>query len=225
MRNPIRPGFGLPGGKVGVINGISFTVKCLIFSSNGLLIVKEKNPENKSKVERTSAALSFKEIRHRLWKMIARRKERGDFSINEKTVKEIIEKIRNQQNNSIILLSAVREVLEETGILIDPKIITTFVLKSDILFPHHVVICLGEIISGKLKKESLETFNNFLQLSNLPPTDGEKEAEKIQRTELMYYRHKILYLPSALKILLKKNYQFPFSKIEVDDFLKNITPA
>ncbi len=225
MRSAIRPGFGLPGGKVGVINDESITVKCLIFSENGLLVVKEKNPQNKPQGERTKSALSFKEIRHRIWKKIARKRKAGDFSIDVKKMENLIEEIKRDTKNSIILLSAVREILEETGFLINPKIISQFQIRSTNLFPHKVIICLGEIISGKLKKESLETFNNFFSLSLLPPTDGESDAEKISKTELMYYRHKIIYLPSALKILLNENYQFPFSKTEVEFFLKETIPT
>ena len=225
MRSAIRPGFGLPGGKVGVINDESITVKCLIFSENGLLVVKEKNPQNKPQGERTKRALSFKEIRHRIWKKIARKRKTGDFSIDVKKMENLIEEIKKDTKNSIILLSAVREILEETGFLINPKIISQFEMRSTNLFPHKVIICLGEIISGKFKKESPETFNNFFSLSFLPPTDGESDAEKISKTELMYYRHKIIYLPSALKILLNENYQFPFSKTEVEDFLKETIPT
>lgn len=225
MKNPIRPGFGLPGGKVGVINGVSFTVKCLIFSQNGILIVREKDPKNKSQEERKKPALSFKEIKHRIWKMIARKREAGDCSIDDKLLQKTIGDLENKKENSVILLSAIREILEETGILIHPKIITKFVIKSDNAFPHNVIICSGEVISGKLKKESSETFNAFLRLYNLPPTEGESAAENILRTELMYYRHKIVYLPSTLKILLNENYQFPFSKTEVEDFLKEVAPT
>jgi len=225
MSNALRPGFGLPGGKVGVINGISVTVKCLVFSQNGLLIVKEKNPQNKSQEERIKNALSFKETKHRIWRLIARKRRAGDLSVDPEIFKKIIEKLENKNNDSIILLSAVREILEETGILINPKKITTFCVKSSNLFPHQVIICLGEIVSGKLKKESAETFNNFLPLSFLPPTDGESAAEKISKSELMYYRHKIFYLPTSLKILLQEKFQFPFSEKEVENFLKSITPA
>ena len=225
MSNALRPGFGLPGGKVGVINGISVTVKCLIFSENGLLIVKEKNPHIKSQEERVKTALSFKELRHRLWKVIAKKRRVGDYSVDSEIFKKIIEKIENKGDDSIILMSAVREILEETGLLISPKKIVSFDIKSSNSFPHKVVICLGESVSGKLKKESLETFNNFFSLSLLPPTDGEDAAEKISKSELMYYRHKVFFLPASLKILLEENFQFPFSKEEVVDFLKNKIPA
>lgn len=225
MRNPIRPGFGLPGGKVGVVNGVSVTVKCLIFSQEGLLIVKEKSPQTKSRDERTKTALSLKEIRHRIWKLIARRRESGNSSVDTVSLRKIIEEVYNAEKDRTVLLSAVREILEETGILIRPRIIKWFDVRSDTLFPHQVAICLGEIVSGKLKKELGETFNNFLRLYDLPPTDGEKEAENVSRTELMYYRHKIIFMPPTLKILLKENYQFPFSKMEIEDFLKTATPA
>ncbi len=225
MSNALRPGFGLPGGKVGVINGISVTVKCLIFSENGILIVKEKNPQIKSQEERVKTALSFKELRHRLWKVIARKRKAGDRSIDPEVFKKIIEETENRGDESIILMSAVREILEETGLLISPKKITGFDVKSSNSFPHQVVICLGEPVSGKLKKESLETFNNFFSLSLLPPTDGEAVAEKICKSQLMYYRHKVFFLPSSLEILLKENYHFPFPKEGVENFLKNKIPA
>ncbi|MHB9019289.1 MAG: NUDIX hydrolase [Minisyncoccota bacterium] len=222
MWNTIRSGFGLPGGKVGVINGVSITVKCLIFSENGLLIVKEKSPQLKSQEERKKEALSLKEIRHRIWKLISRRRERGDLSIDEGLLRKLFENAKEDEE-SIISLSAVREILEETGLLIEPQQLTRILIKNSGL-PHVVVVCFGEIISGKFRKESNETFNSFKKLSDLPPTDGEVEAEKIMKTELMFYRHKAWYIPSGLKILLEKNFDFPFSKEEVEDFIKNIAP-
>jgi len=224
MRSTVRSGFGLPGGKAGVISGFSITVKCLIFSKDGLLIVKEKNPQSKSQEERTKNALSLKEIRHRIWKLVARRRERKDLSVNEDILRKLFEDIKDNGEESIISLSAVREILEETGFLIKPQKLMRILIKNGRL-PHYVVLYLGEIISGKLKKESGETFNFFKRLSDLPPTDGEIEAEKIMKTELMFYRHKVLYIPSALKILLEKNFNFPFSKNEVENFLKEIIPS
>jgi hypothetical protein len=221
MRNTIRSGFGLPGGKVGVINGVSITVKCLIFSADGLLIVKEKSPQNKSQEERRRDALSFKEIWIRIYKLIARRKRRNDLSISEETLNNLFKETRDNGEESIISISIVREILEETGFLIRPFQLDRVLIKNSGL-PHIVVICLGEIISGRLRKESNETINSFKKLSDLPLTDGEPEAEKFVKSELMFYRHKIWYIPLALKILLKKNFNFPFSKDEVDDFLKNI---
>jgi len=224
MPNTIGSGFGLPGGKVGMVNGISMTVKCLIFSENGLLIVREKSPRLKSQEERKTDALSFKEIKHRIWKLVARRRERKDLSINEEVLKKLLEDIKNGSEDSVISLSAVREILEETGLLIRPAEIMRILIKNG-SFPHIVVICFGEIISGRLKKESQETINSFKQLSDLPPTDGEVEAEKIMKTELMFYRHKVWYIPSALKILLERNFDFPFSKDEVEKFLENKTAS
>jgi 8-oxo-dGTP pyrophosphatase MutT (NUDIX family) len=221
MSNTIGSGFGLPGGKIGVVNGISLTVKCLIFSEDGLLIVKEKCPRLKSQEERIKDALSFKEIRHRIWKLVARRREKGDRSVDEKVLNELFEETKDNGEGSIIYLSAVREILEETGLLIRPRELTRILIRDG--RRHIVVICHGEIISGKLRKESGETLNSFKRLSDLPPTDGEIEAEKIMRTELMFYRHKVWYIPSALKILMEKNFNFPFSKDEVENFLKNKT--
>ncbi|MDO8443304.1 MAG: hypothetical protein Q7S81_03585, partial [bacterium] len=218
MQSTIRSGFGLPGGKVGVINNASITVKCLVFSKDGLLIVKEKNPKNKSQEERTKNALSLKEIQCSIRKLVERRRERKDWSVNEEILRKLFEEIKDNGNESVISLSAVREILEETGFLIKPQKLTRLLVRPGNL-PHHVVLYLGEIISGKLKKESGETFNFFKRLSDLPPTDEEPGAEKIMKTELMFYRHKVLYIPSALKILLEKNFSFPFSKEEVEDFL------
>lgn len=224
MRSTIRSGFGLPGGKVGVINGVSITVKCLIFSQNGILIVKEKNPKIKSQEERKSEALSFKEIRHRIWKLVARRREKGDLSIDAEVLNKLFDEIKDDGEDSVVSLSAVREILEETGFLIRPQKLSQIVIDKRGL-PHTVVVFSGEIISGKLRKESSETLNGFRSLSDLPPTDGEAEAESIMKTDLMFYRHKVWYIPLALKILLEKNFNFPFSKEEVEDFLKNITPS
>lgn len=220
MSNTIGSGFGLPGGKVGVMSGASLTVKCLIFSEDGLLIVKEKCPRLKSQEERKKDALSFKEIRHRIWKLVARRRERGDLSVDEKILNELVEEIKDRGEGSIISLSAVREILEETGLLVRPRELARIPIVHG--WRHVVVICSGEIISGRLRKESGETFNSFKKLSDLPPTDGEIGAERIMKTQCMFYRHKNLYIPLALKILLKKNFIFPFSKDEVENFLKNI---
>lgn len=224
MWSTIRSGFGLPGGKVGVINGVSLTVKCLIFSEDGLLIVKEKSPQLKSQEERGKNALSFKEIRHRIWKLIVRRREKGDLSVDDAILKKLFEDIEKNEEESIIFLSAVREILEETGFLIRPQKLSQIVIKKGNL-PHVVVLFSGEIISGKLRRESNETLNYFRNLFDLPPTDGELEAEKVMKTDLMFYRHKVLYIPSALKILLEKNFDFPFSKEIVESFLKNTNPS
>lgn len=221
MRSAIRSGFGLPGGKVGIINGISITVKCLIFSEDGLLIVKEKEPQYKSRAERNKSALSLKEIRRRIWKLVARRKEKGDPAIDMGVLIRLFEETKDNCEESVISLSAVREILEETGFLIKPVKLKHFSVGSGRL-SHRVVLYAGKIISGRLKKESGETFNSFKRLSDMPPTDGEPEAEKVMRTDLMFYRHKVWYIPSALKILLEKNFNFPFSKDEVENFLKNI---
>jgi hypothetical protein len=224
MKNTIWSGFGLPGGKAGVINGASITVKCLIFSKEGLLIVKEKSPQLKSQEERKKTALSFKEIKHRIWKLISRRRERNDLSVNEEILKKLFEEIKNKSEDPVICLSIVREILEETGFLIRPHQLARILIKNGAL-PHIVVIFSGEIISGKLKRESAETFNFFKKLSELPPTDGEKGSENIMKTELMFYRHKVWYLPSGLKILLEKNFNFPFSRNEVENFLENKTAS
>lgn len=224
MRSAIRPGFGLPGGKVGVMNGISVTVKCLIFSEDGLLIVKEKNPQNKSREERIKSVLPPKEIRHRIWKAVARRREVGSPLVDEEVLKRLFEDIENSGEEFCISLSAVREILEETGLLIRPQQLTRLLVVPGNL-PHYVVLCLGKVVSGKLRKESGETLNYFMSLSNLPPTDGEVEAEKMMKTDLMFYRHKVWYIPTALKILLEKNFNFPFSKDEVENFLKNKIPS
>ena len=224
MSNALRSGFGLPGGKIGLIHGISLTVKCLIFSEKGILIVKEKCPYIKSQEERIKPALSFKELKQRIWKMIARKKEAGDASVDPEIFMKVVNDVQREEK-AVILLSAVREILEETGLLIAPKIITKLDVRSQNAFPHQVAICLGESVSGKLKKESSETFNHFFSLSSLPPTNGEADAEKMFKSELMYYRHKIFFLPTALKILIQENYSFPFSAKEVEDFLKETTPS
>ena len=224
MRSTIRSGFGLPGGKVGVIKNTSITVKCLVFSKDGLLIVKEKNPKNKSQEERIKNALSLKEIQCSIRKLVERRRERKDPSVNEEILIKLFEEIKDNGDESVISLSAVREILEETGFLIRPQKLFQIVIRERGL-PHIVAIFLGEIVSGRLRKESGETFNSFKRLFDLPPTDEEPGAEKIMKTELMFYRHKVLYIPSALKILLEKNFNFPFSKNEVEDFLKNKAPS
>jgi len=224
MRSTIRSGYGLPGGKVGVINGASITVKCLIFSEDGLLVVKEKCPQLKSQEERKKDALSFKEIRHRIWKLIARRRKKGDLAIDVEILKKLFEELEERGEESIILVSAVREILEETGLLIRPQKLDRIVISKSNL-PHIVIIFSGEIISGKLKRESNETLNGFRSLSDLPPTDGEIEAEKIMKTDLMFYRHKVWYIPSGLKALLEKDFNFPFPKEEAENFIKNMTPS
>lgn len=224
MRSTIRSGYGLPGGKVGVISGASITVKCLIFSQNGILIVKEKNPKIKSQEERKSEALSFKEIRHRIWKLVTRRREKGDLSIDAEVLNKLFDEIKDNGEDSVVSLSAVREILEETGLLIRPQKLDRIVISKSNL-PHIVIIFSGEIISGKLRRESNETLNGFRSLSDLPPTDGEAEAELIMKTDLMFYRHKVWYIPSGLKALLEKDFDFPFPKEEVENFIKNMTPS
>lgn len=219
MLNTIGSGFGLPGGKVGMIDGVSLTVKCLVFSEDGLLIVKEKCPRLKPQEERKKDALSFKEVRHRIWKLVARRRERGDLSVDEKILNGLIQEIKDRGDGSVVSLSAVREILEETGLLVRPRELARMPVVYG--WQHVVVICSGEIISGRLRKESGETFNSFKKLSDLPPADGDIGAERIMKTQCMFYRHKNLYIPLALKILLKENFNFPFSKDEAENFLKN----
>ena len=224
MRSTIGSGYGLPGGKVGVINGVSITVKCLIFSEDGLLIAKEKSPQLKSQEERKKDAPSFKEICFRIWKLVARRRKKGDLSIDVAILKNLFEELEKKGEDSIVFVSAVREILEETGLLIRPKKLDRIVISKSSL-PHVVILFSGEIISGKLKRESNETLNGFRSLSDLPPTDGEMEAEKVMKTDLMFYRHKVWYIPSGLKALLEKDFDFPFPKEEVENFIKNMTPS
>ncbi|MBU4348133.1 NUDIX domain-containing protein [Patescibacteria group bacterium] len=212
-----NPGHGLPGGGGGLINGISTSVKVLIFSERGLLIVSEKVFEKNSKSERYKESMSYEEAVGRITKRASSNK------IESKILGNFFYKFNASIKNCKILLTAIRETVEETGLLINPRILKFFPV--DRRNKHQSIICLGEIVAGKMKKESEETFNSWIPLEDLPYASNDLRAENFPLAASMYASHKKKFLRDGLEILLKENYKFPFPEEEVINFLKEKTPS
>jgi 8-oxo-dGTP pyrophosphatase MutT (NUDIX family) len=212
-----NPGHGLPGGGGGLINGISTSVKVLIFSKRGLLIVSERVFEKSSKSERYKESISYEEAVNRITKKAISNK------IKLKTLEDFFSKFRNDIKNCKILLTAVREVVEETGLLISPRILKFFPVNRK--NRHQTIVCLGEVVAGKMKDQSNETFNFWKSLEDLPYASNDPRAENFPLAASMYTSHKKKFLPDGLEILLKENYKFPFLEEEVINFLKEKTPS
>ena len=123
-----NPGHGLPGGGGGLINGISTSVKVLIFSERGLLIVSEKVFEKNSRPERYKESISYKEAVDRITKKAISNK------IEPEILEDFFSRLRDDTKDCKILLTAVREVVEETGLLVSPRILKFFpVLRSEVI--------------------------------------------------------------------------------------------
>lgn len=107
-----------------------------------------------------------------------------------------------------IILTAIRESLEETGLLIQPVPIVEIPRGAD----HKMVICLANIVGGKLKQETKETHGaEWFSLSDLPLSNKEVNDGDLDKPKrgVMYHSHKALYLPGAFRALLKADYPFP----------------
>jgi len=121
---------------------------------------------------------------------------------------------QDSERNKIIL-TAIREELEETGLLIKPEPLIEIPAGRN----HKLVLCYTtEIISGRLKKESKEIHETqWFALDQLPPAP--EEDENISKPYTMYRRHKYILLPKALMALRERNIPIPYAPKIIDAFL------
>lgn len=115
-----------------------------------------------------------------------------------------------------VVLTSIREELEETGLLVKPTPLTE-IRKGD---GHKVVICFTEPITSKARKESKEIREiRRFPLAELPPARSEA-GENTELKDTMYDSHKLQFLPKALTAL--KEGKFSLSdeaKQQIDAFL------
>ncbi len=121
-----------------------------------------------------------------------------------------------------INLTAIREELEETGLLIRPTPLVEVPntnRRPDQEDDHKIVVCLAEIVSGRLKQESRETWAaEWFSLAELPPTKEENPELEVSQT--MYKSHKLNLLPMAMRALLAKKHHLSEMALEkVKNFL------
>lgn len=96
-----------------------------------------------------------------------------------------------------VILTSIREELEETGLLVRPTLLAEF-HKGD---GHKVVICYTVPVSKKIRKESQEIRAiQWFPLDQLPPARSEASMETELR-DTMYNSHKLQFLPTALTLL------------------------
>jgi len=137
--------------------------------------------------------------------------EAGDWKIDPALANDWDQ---DSERNKIIL-TAIREELEETGLLINPEPLVEFPTGRN----HKLVVCYTtEIISGRLKKESKEIHETqWFALDQLPPVPD--EDENISKPYTMYTSHKYVYLPKALMTLREKGIPIPCAPEVIDAFL------
>ncbi len=238
-------GWGLSGGRMEFPNPVSITVKNLTFNSSGqMLLVRERFVESKDQETQKNfeealidmgkliaflrskrSNITWDQINYLLNTVIPKSKnfldtikalfipknETGDWKIDPALAHDWDQ---SSERNKVIL-TAIREELEETGLLIRPEPMVDIPVGTN----HKIVICYTtEVISGKLKEQSKEIYETaWFPLSQLPPTPDENED--IPRPETMYWKHKNIYIPQALMALRKRGLELPCAAEEVDAFL------
>ncbi len=237
-------GWGLSGGRMEFPNPVSVTVKNMTFDPSGrLLLVRERFIESKTQetqknfeealidmgnliafLQSKRSNITWDQINHLLNTAIPKpnrfmnmikalfiKGETGDWKIDPALAHDWDQ---DSERNKVIL-TAIREELEETGLLIRPEPIVDIPAGAN----HKIVICCTtEIVSGRLKKESKEIYEAcWFPLSQLPPTPDENED--VPRPETMYWKHKNIYIPQALMALREKGFALPCVAEEVDAFL------
>lgn len=115
-----------------------------------------------------------------------------------------------------VVLTSMREELEETGLLVKPTPLAEF-RKGD---GHKVVICHTVPVSKKIRKESQEIREiKWWPLDQLPPTRSEASMETELRNT-MYDSHKFQFLPKALTVLRMGKFSLSdAAKQQIDAFL------
>lgn len=237
-------GWGLSGGRMEFPNQPSITVKNLTFDANGrILLVRERYIKSKPLVtdktfeealidmgkliallQSKRSPIKWEEINYLLNTVIPKPRrffgmihalfignKTGDWKIDPALAHDWNQ---DSERNKIILTS-IREELEETGLLIRPEPVVEIPVGKD----HKIIICYTtEIISGKLKKEGQEIHETeWYSLGYLPPTP--EEDENLPRPETMYWKHKNIYIPKTLVALRQRGFTLPCPAEEVDAFL------
>jgi len=243
-------GWGLSGGRMEFPNSTDITVKNLTFNSEGQLLLvleryieaqKEKPQKNFEEalkdmgnlialLQNKRSNIKWDEINHLLNTAIPKstsfldtikalfiKTETGDWKIDP----GLAHSWDSDSEKIKIILTAIREELEETGLLIRPEPMVEIPAGID----HKVVICYTtEIVSGRLKKESKEIKQaEWFPLDHLPPTADEADTQglTIQRSETMYWKHKNIYIPRALRAIKAKGYPLPCSAETIENFLRS----
>lgn len=218
----VKPeGWGLPGGKVdfhikNLLNNNSFitsvTVKLIYLDKEDKVLF---GLENSLAEEIKNGYYGYEDLMKEIRKTVYFLKEEKSEISNNDVIK-IFKKLfgdygqnwmANDNIETKILLTAIKESLEETGFLIKPKILT----RKQVSNNHEMVVCLATIIKGKQQ----ESNNEIKKLEWLPLT----ELFVSQRN--FYASHRNKYLPDALEVLLKENYPFA-DREEVSCFLKEM---
>lgn len=134
-----------------------------------------------------------------------------------------------------IILTAIREELEETGHLVRAVPVAETHSREN----HKVVVCHATVLGGRIRKETKETYQvQWFSLAELPLSREEKRLldelpeEKIRELgwhsdfssyakDRMYWTHKFRYLPNALIALKQRGFRFA-NPDEVDAFLASV---
>lgn len=249
-------GWGLCGGRLEFMNPQRVTVKIVIVNQEGdILLVLERylsEKEEWAKKEEQARSKTFEECLIEMERLVALLQTKRS-NIRWEEVNQLLdtaipkskEKFFNPQEgrdwkinpalaqnwdpnseNIKVILTAIRESLEETGLLIKPVPIVE-IPRSD---NHKVVICYAiEIISGRLKKESREIKETkWHKLDELPISKIEAKIAVMtqgnmnqQISRAMYSSHKHLFLPKALMALKEKNYTVPCPSEKINAFLNS----
>lgn len=251
-----REGWGLSGGRMEFHNVPSITVKNLTMDETGrVLLVHERYMETKpvSGVKTLEEALmDMENLIAKLqskgsditWAQVGRVLDEGvpkiqrifdfrkwfsgNYDGDRKLNPGLVQDWDPNSEKVKVILTAIREELEETGRLIWPEPVAEFPSPDG---THKLVICHTlRVEAGRLKKESQEIKETeWASLENLRTSDREAEAngEDVERATTMYHSHKFFYIPGALKALLAKGFQFP-NPDEVSSFIqscKRFNPA
>lgn len=235
-----REGWGLSGGRMEFPNVPSITVKNLTLDEAGrVLLVHERYMETKpvSGMKTLEEALmDMENLITRLqskgsnitWAQVGRVLDEGipkiqrifdfrkwfsgNYEGERKLNPGLVQDWDPNSEKVKIILTAIREELEETGLLIWPEPLAEFPSPDG---THKLVVCHTiRVEAGRLKRESQEIKETeWVSPGNFRVSDKEAEAngEEVERATTMYHSHKFFYLPKALRVLLERDVQLPNS--------------
>ncbi|MDP3999414.1 MAG: hypothetical protein Q8P76_02370 [bacterium] len=251
-----REGWGLSGGRMEFPNKPSITVKNLTMDEEGrVLLVHERYMETKPvSGEKTleEALMDMENLIARLqskgsditWAQVGqvldegipkiqrifdfRKWFSGNYEGERKLNPGLVQDWDPNSETVKILLTAIREELEETGLLIWPEVVSEFPSPDRM---HKLVVCRTlKVEAGRLKRESQEIKETeWVSPENFRMSDKEAEENKedVERATTMYHSHKFFYLPRAFQVLLERGVQFP-NRDEIQTFIescKRFNPA
>ncbi len=209
-RHTKPPGWGLPGGRIDKTYnshcGIFASARVVIFNQHGeVLLNKERSlPDDQERLTEYDLILEH------LFQIKGSKIADSDLW----HVLYDIEKIGSNHlccaDSKMLQLTAVKECLEETGLLIKPTYLTTLQYNRNIMLPlprKHIVLFHGQYISGAIRPNIEVEKSCWFKLNALPRKHWLFGFLR-SRANTLYPSH-YEYLRASLNAMLRKSIQLP----------------